>query len=254
LQICTIPTVPDSEVDEKRLVYVSIADMRARAGSKSSAACASLPVIVPESRVSTSAAAAVSVGSAGFCLAHVPATLEAAPFALDAELDVVERVLPVVVPGSQVLVSSKEAVSGRSAGFCLAQVPTALEAAPSASGAEMDVVERIERSVGGPDALSRASPASPADLCAVREIDEATNEYEWRDGFSQATGLSGVAGVRSELLVFDRNRFLAAAHVPDEEYRLSATRSPSESQSGAARPVKKAKYRRARRRRRRAGS
>jgi hypothetical protein len=171
LRICTIPTVSDSEVHEKRLVYVSLAEMRARAGGKSSMACASLPDIVPAPRVPTSAAAAVSVGSAGFCLAHVP---------------------------------------------------TALEAAHSASDEEMAVVERIDRSVGGTDALSRASPATPDDLRAVCAIDEATSDYAWRDGFSLVAGLSDVAAVRSEFLVRDSNRYSAAAEVPDAEYRRSS--------------------------------
>ena len=171
LQICTIPTVSDGEVDETRLVYVSLAEMRARAGGKSSMACASLPDIVPAPRVPTSAAAAVSVGSAGFCLAHVP---------------------------------------------------TALEAAHSASDEEMAVVERIDRSVGGTDALSRASPATPDDLRAVCAIDEATSDYAWRDGFSLVAGLSDVAAVRSEFLVRDSNRYSAAAEVPDAEYRRSS--------------------------------
>jgi hypothetical protein len=91
LQVCTIPTVSDREVDEKRLVYVSLADMRARAGGRSSTACASLPVIVPASNVPTSAATTVSVGSAGFSLAHVPTALEAAHSASAKEMDIVRQ-------------------------------------------------------------------------------------------------------------------------------------------------------------------
>jgi hypothetical protein len=134
LEICKIPTVPDSEVPEGQVIDVCMADYESMGQAVGSVACAALLVVRP----------AVSASSAPSALSALPAGFASTSGAAVAE------------------------------SLCLvACVPAALEAAPSISIDDELMVARVDDAVAGAARLSVAAPATAADLREIRDIDAA---------------------------------------------------------------------------------
>ena len=215
LEICVIPTVPDSAVPEGQVIIVNMADYESMGPSVGSVACAAPTVGRPT----------VSVSQAASASSPFPAGVASTSGSAMAE------------------------------SLCLvACAPTALEAAPSISGDDEIIVARIDAAVAGAAQLSVAVPATAADLRAVRDIDAATDAYQWAEGFSAAAGVLDGSTVRSTILAAGGNRFAPAADLPDEEYVRRSSGSESDSRLPGAMGPKRRRYRRASRRKSRAAT
>jgi hypothetical protein len=221
LEICVIPTVPDSEVPEGQVITVNMADYASMGSSVRSAAAAAPPAISP-------ATSAVPLPASSPVAAAAP---------------------------SSALSDRFESASGAAVAesLCLvACAPTALEEAPSISADDALMVERIDAAVAGADVtvLSVAVPATAGDLRMIQDIDAATEAHEWADGFSVAAGVPTGSMVRPTILVAGGNRFEPAAELSDEEYVRSSSGSESASRPSGVVGPKRWRYRRASRRRR----
>jgi hypothetical protein len=130
-------------------------------------------------------------------------------------------------------------------GLSSMHVPPVAVGMPALPAVELSVLPPV--SPGGVvDWLSVATPATQADICAVRASDAAAADCEWR-GLKPASGIVEIPARRLTVTVVDTNRFAGADEVSDEEHR----RSPAASPLGAVRFPKKRRYRRAVWRRRR---